>query len=59
MNGLDIEVEWADLPRGQTIGNGTLSLRIEGDATGNLRIVKVGESGWGFSNNIWTPCSPG
>jgi hypothetical protein len=59
MNGLDIEVEWADLPRGQTIGNGTLSLRIEGDATGNLRIVKVGESGWGYSNNIWTPCSPG
>jgi hypothetical protein len=59
INGLDIEVEWADLPRGLTTGNGTLNLRIEGDATGNLHIVKVGQSGSGFTNTVWTPCSPG
>ena len=56
---LVIDVEWADVPRGGVLGNGTMQLKVEGDATGNVRIVKVSETGSGFGNNIWTPCSPG
>ena len=56
---LAIDVEWADVPRGGVLGNGTLSLKIEDDGTGNVRIVKVSETGTGFGNSIWTPCTPG
>jgi hypothetical protein len=56
---LKVDVEWADVPRGGILGNGTLSLKIEDDGTGNVRIVKVDETGTGFGNNIWTYCSPG
>jgi hypothetical protein len=56
---LKIDVEWADVPRGEILGNGTLSLKIEDDGTGNVRIVKVDETGTGFGNNIWTYCTPG
>jgi len=56
---LKIDVEWADVPRGGILGNGTLSLKIEDDGTGNVRIVKVDETGTGFGNKIWTPCTPG
>lgn len=56
---LKIEVEWADVPRGQILGNGTLSLSIKDDGTGNVQIVKDSETGTGFGNNIWTPCTPG
>ena len=59
MKALVIDVEWADVPRGGVLGNGTMQLKVEGDATGNVRIVKVSETGSGFGNNIWTPCSPG
>jgi hypothetical protein len=54
-----IEVEWADVPRGGILGNGTLSLKIEDDGSGNVRIVKVSETGTGFGNSVWTPCRPG
>jgi hypothetical protein len=56
---LKIEVEWADVPRGDILGNGTLSLTIEDDGTGNVKIVKVSETGTGFGNSVWTPCTPG
>jgi hypothetical protein len=56
---LAVDVEWADVPRGEVLGNGTLSLKIEDDGTGNVHIVKVSETGTGFGNNIWTPCKPG
>jgi hypothetical protein len=56
---LAIEVEWADVPRGGILGNGTLSLKIEDDGSGNVRIVKVTETGTGFGNSVWTPCMPG
>ena len=56
---LKVDVEWADVPRGGILGNGTLSLKIEDDGTGNVRIVKVDETGTGFGNNIWTYCTPG
>ena len=59
IKGLKIDVEWADVPRGGILGNGTLSLKIEDDGTGNVRIVKVDETGTGFGNNIWTHCTPG
>jgi hypothetical protein len=55
---LGIEVEWADVPRGEVLGSGTMSLKIEDDGTGNFRIVKVSETGSGFGNSLWTPCKP-
>jgi hypothetical protein len=56
---LKIEVEWADVPRGEILGNGTLSLTIGDDGTGNIQIVKDSETGTGFGNVVWTPCTPG
>jgi hypothetical protein len=59
IDGLTIEAEWADVPRGGILGDGTLNLKIEDDGTGNVRIVKVSETGGGFGNTSWTPCKPG
>ena len=56
---LKVDVEWADVPRGGILGNGTLSLKIDDDGTGNVHVIKVSETGTGFGNNIWTPCTPG
>jgi hypothetical protein len=56
---LTVNVEWADVPRGEILGDGTLNLKIEDDGTGNVRIVKVSETGSGFGNSLWTPCKPG
>ena len=60
IDGLEIVVEWSDVPRADSAGNGTLTLNIENDGTGNIQIVKVrdeGENG-GFGNDVWTPCLP-
>jgi hypothetical protein len=59
INGLQIDVEWSDVPRGEILGNGTLILNIEDDGTGNIQIVKFSETGTGFGNSVWTPCTPG
>jgi hypothetical protein len=59
IDGLTISVVWADVPRGEIFGDGTLNLAIEDDGTGNVQIVKVSETGAGFGNSIWTPCTPG
>lgn len=60
IDGLEIVVEWSDVPRGGTTNNGTLTLNIKDDGTGNIQIVKVREEGEndGFGNNVWTPCLP-
>jgi hypothetical protein len=57
INGLEIDVEWSDVPRGQFLNNGTLVLNIQDDGTGNIQIVTVGGEG-GFGNEVWTPCAP-
>ena len=56
---LTVQVEWADVPRGGILGEGTLNLKIEDDGTGNVRLVKASETGSGFGNSLWTPCKPG
>jgi len=56
---LTIAVEWADVPRGEILGGGTLTVRIGKDAKGNIQLTKIAETGTGFGNNVWTPCSPG
>jgi hypothetical protein len=56
---LTIAVSWADVPRGEILGGGTLTLRIEDDGTGNVRLTKTAETGTGFGNGTWTPCGPG
>ena len=58
MNGLEIDVEWAEVPRGEMLGQGTAKLRVEDDGTGNIQIV-VSETDPSFSNQVWTPCEPG
>jgi len=58
IDGLTIDVDWADVPRGTILGYGTLDLRIEDDGSGNVRIVKVAETGTGFGNSVWLPCTP-
>jgi hypothetical protein len=56
---LTVAVDWADVPRGEIMGYGTLTLKIQADANGNTQIVKTAETGEGFGNSVWTPCSPG
>jgi hypothetical protein len=61
MDGTQIVVEWSDVPRAESAGNGTLTLNVEDDGTGNVQIVKVreeGENGIGFGAAVWTPCLP-
>jgi hypothetical protein len=52
-----INVDWMDVPRGEILGGGTLTLRAGADAAGNLRIVKVSETGTGFGADVFTPCA--
>jgi hypothetical protein len=57
ISGLQIDVEWSDVPRSESLGNGNLILNIQDDGTGNIQIVTVSEGG-GFGNRVWTPCAP-
>jgi hypothetical protein len=57
ITGLQIDVEGSDVPRGGDDGQGRLVLTIQGDAKGNIQIVKVADD-WGFGNSVWTPCRP-
>jgi hypothetical protein len=57
INGLQIDVEWSDLPRGPIYGAGSLVLSIQDDGTGNIQILRV-DNNEGFGNSVWTPCSP-
>ena len=56
---LTIELQWADVPRGQILGSGTLVWEIVDDGTGNTRLTKVSETGSGFGGAEFTPCGPG
>jgi hypothetical protein len=56
---LTIELQWADVPRGEILGSGTLIWEIGDDGTGNTMLTKVSETGTGFGGVIFTPCAPG
>jgi hypothetical protein len=58
IQGLSIDVSWADVPRGGILDGGTMKLKVEDDGTGNVRIVKVSQQSGDFGNNTWTPCKP-
>jgi len=58
IDGLQIEVETADVPRGELLFESTLILTIQDDGTGNVEIVKTREVKGGFGNDVWTPCEP-
>jgi hypothetical protein len=58
INGLQIDVETSDVPRGGALFNSTLILKIQDDGTGNIQIVKTQEVEGGFGNSVWTPCRP-
>ncbi len=58
INGLQIDVETSDVPRGGFLFNSTLVLKIQDDGAGNIQIVKTREVEGGFGNNVWTPCRP-
>ena len=55
---LTIELRWADVPRGEILGGGTLVWKIGDDGTGNTVLTKVSETGSGFGGEIFTPCAP-
>ena len=57
ITGLLIDVEGSDVPRGGATNNGRMVLKVQGDAKGNIEIVKVADE-WGFGNSVWTPCRP-
>lgn len=59
IDGLSIAVSWADVPRGGILDGGAMKLKIEPDAAGNTRIVKVSEQRGDFGNTTWTPCTIG
>jgi hypothetical protein len=58
IDGLEIDVETADVPRGELLFDSTLILTIQDDGSGNIEIVKTREVKGGFGNNVWTPCEP-
>lgn len=55
---LTIVSDWADVPRGQVRGYGTVTFKIGADADGNLQITKQSETGTGRGDTQWTPCLP-
>ena len=55
---LTIKATWADVPRGNILGSGTLTLQVEDNGSGDISIRKVDETGSGFGNTMWTPCDP-
>jgi len=55
---LRIQADWADVPRGEVYGHGTLSLQVVPGRDGMTTIRKLGESGTGFGGGVWKPCTP-
>jgi hypothetical protein len=58
INGLQIDVETSDVPRGGFLFNSTLVLQVQDDGAGNIQIVKTREVQGEFGNSVWTPCRP-
>jgi hypothetical protein len=56
---LTIDLDWADVPRGEVMGYGTLLWKIVDDGTGNARLMKLSETGKPFGGSQFTPCRPG
>jgi len=56
---LTIQLDWADVPRGEIMGSGTLTWKIVDDGTGNAQLMKISETGTGFGGGKFIPCSPG
>ena len=56
---LTIVSDWADVPRGMVDGSGTVTFKIGADASGNIQITKVSETGSGRGDRKWTRCQPG
>ena len=56
---LTIPVTWADVPRGQADGVGTMVWEVQDDGYGNARLVKTSATGSGFGGTEFIPCSPG
>lgn len=56
VTGVSVDVNWADIPRGDIRDGGAMKLSVEDDGTGNARIVKVSEQSGDFGNKTWTPC---
>ena len=57
IDGLQIDVEWADMPRGEILNHGTSTLNIQDDGRGNIQLVLVSTTGE-FAYQVWTPCLP-
>jgi hypothetical protein len=57
ISGLQIDVEWSDVPRSESLGDGNMILNIQDDGTGNIEIAMVSQEG-DFGNRVWTPCAP-
>jgi len=55
---LRIEADWADVPRGEILGHGTLSLQVVEGNDGTAKIRKLDETGTGFGGSMWKPCTP-
>lgn len=51
----ELRFEWADVPLGDILGGGSMTLMI--DASGN-QLMKVAESGTGFGGTTWTRRAP-
>ena len=47
-----IRGKWADVPRGQILGSGTLILRVQSPC----QLTKISESGSGFGGSVWRKC---
>jgi hypothetical protein len=56
VEGDTIELEWADVPRGRSLGGGTLTLRMEGSPAN--RLAKESETGTGLEATTWTRLTP-
>jgi hypothetical protein len=56
---LTITADWADVPRGQARGRGTIDFQVQGDASGQIQIVKVRGTGSGRGDSVWTRCTLG
>ena len=56
---LTIDLDWADVPRGGILGDGTLTFKVEETADGNTKLTKVSETGTGFGGQTFSPCGPG
>ena len=56
LDGETITLKWADVPRSASAGSGDMTIQVEADASGNLRLTKT-EGGDNFGASHWQPCT--